>query len=151
MSDGQLDSPTGSSPPTQRGETVAAALAVGCSVPADAHNSLEFCLAWDMPKITFGSREREHIRYTHLLLYNHISACISSELSYIYQLPCNDHKKVMIYCVFPLDVMHVTMVPKEMQGQLFHTMHLHTTKTGSRALWNGKDPFWKIGKETLWN
>lgn len=62
ISDGQLDSPTGSSPPIQRGETVAAALAVGCSVPAHGHNSLEFCLAWDMPKITFGSREREHIR-----------------------------------------------------------------------------------------
>lgn len=62
MSDGQLDSPTGSSPLTRKGETVAAALAVGCSVPAHGHNSLEFCLAWDMPKITFGSREREHIR-----------------------------------------------------------------------------------------
>ncbi|KAF7706599.1 non-lysosomal glucosylceramidase [Silurus meridionalis] len=62
MSDGQLDSPNDSSRPTLRGETVAAALAVGCSVPAHGHNSLEFCLAWDMPKITFGSREREHIR-----------------------------------------------------------------------------------------
>lgn len=54
----------GSSPPTPRGEKVAAALAVGCSVSAQSHNVLEFCLAWDMPKITFGSREREHVRYT---------------------------------------------------------------------------------------
>lgn len=52
----------GSSPPTQKGEKVAAALAVSCSVPAHKLNSLEFCLAWDMPRITFGSREREHVR-----------------------------------------------------------------------------------------
>lgn len=53
----------GSSPPTPKGEKVAAALAVGCSVPAQSQNSLEFSLSWDMPKITFGSREREHTRY----------------------------------------------------------------------------------------
>ncbi|CAB1421470.1 unnamed protein product [Pleuronectes platessa] len=62
ITDGRLDSPTGSSPPTTKGETVAAALAVGCSVPAQGHNTLELCLAWDMPNITFGSREREHVR-----------------------------------------------------------------------------------------
>ncbi|XP_053271886.1 non-lysosomal glucosylceramidase [Pleuronectes platessa] len=62
ITDGRLDSPTGSSPPTAKGETVAAALAVGCSVPAQGHNTLELCLAWDMPNITFGSREREHVR-----------------------------------------------------------------------------------------
>ncbi|KAK7910313.1 hypothetical protein WMY93_014997 [Mugilogobius chulae] len=62
ITDGRLDSPTGSSPPTSKGEKVAAALAVGCSVPAQGHNSLEFCLAWDMPKIMFGSRERQHTR-----------------------------------------------------------------------------------------
>lgn len=62
ITDGRLDSPTGSSPPTSKGEKVAAALAVGCSVAAQGHNSLEFCLAWDMPKIMFGSREREHLR-----------------------------------------------------------------------------------------
>ncbi|XP_062239841.1 non-lysosomal glucosylceramidase [Platichthys flesus] len=62
ITDGRLDSPTGSSPPTAKGETVAAALAVGCSVPAQGHNTLELCLAWDMPNITFGSREREHMR-----------------------------------------------------------------------------------------
>ncbi|KAE8279198.1 Non-lysosomal glucosylceramidase [Larimichthys crocea] len=62
ITDGRLDSPTGSSPPTPKGEKVAAALAVGCSVAAQGRNTLEFCLAWDMPIITFGSREREHIR-----------------------------------------------------------------------------------------
>ncbi|TKS92974.1 Non-lysosomal glucosylceramidase [Collichthys lucidus] len=58
------DGPTGLSysPPTPKGEKVAAALAVGCSVAAQGHNTLEFCLSWDMPIITFGSREREHIR-----------------------------------------------------------------------------------------
>ena len=53
----------GSSPPTSKGEKVAAALAVSCSVAAQSRNTQEFCLAWDMPKITFGSREREHLRY----------------------------------------------------------------------------------------
>uniref|UniRef100_A0A8D3EFP3 Non-lysosomal glucosylceramidase n=1 Tax=Scophthalmus maximus TaxID=52904 RepID=A0A8D3EFP3_SCOMX len=62
ITDGRLDSPTGSSPPTARGEKVAAALAAGCSVPAQSRSTLEFCLAWDMPKITFGSGEREHTR-----------------------------------------------------------------------------------------
>ncbi|XP_034425303.1 non-lysosomal glucosylceramidase isoform X1 [Hippoglossus hippoglossus] len=62
ITDGRLDSPTGSSPPTAKGDTVAAALAVGCSVAAQSHNTLELCLAWDMPNITFGSREREHVR-----------------------------------------------------------------------------------------
>ncbi|KAI4808753.1 hypothetical protein KUCAC02_000799 [Chaenocephalus aceratus] len=62
ITDGRLDSPTGSSPPTPKGEKVAAALAVSCSVPAQGHNSLEFCLAWDMPNIMFGSRERKHTR-----------------------------------------------------------------------------------------
>uniref|UniRef100_W5KBX1 Non-lysosomal glucosylceramidase n=1 Tax=Astyanax mexicanus TaxID=7994 RepID=W5KBX1_ASTMX len=62
INDGRLDSPAGSSPPTQKGERVAAALAVGCPVPAHGHNSIEFSLAWDMPKMTFGSREKEHIR-----------------------------------------------------------------------------------------
>lgn len=54
---------SGSSPPTAKGEKVAAALTVSCSVPANGRNTLEFCLAWDMPKITFGSREKEHVRY----------------------------------------------------------------------------------------
>ncbi|XP_056317295.1 non-lysosomal glucosylceramidase [Danio aesculapii] len=62
MTDGRLDSPTDSSPPTEKGEEVAAALAVSCSVSANSHNSVDFSLAWDMPKITFGSRERTYVR-----------------------------------------------------------------------------------------
>jgi len=65
MMDGQLDSPKDSSTPTKKGEKVAAALAVSCSVPANHHNSVEFSLAWDMPKITFGSRERTYVRYVY--------------------------------------------------------------------------------------
>lgn len=66
MTDGRLDSPKDSSKPTKKGEKVAAALAVSCSVPANQLNSVEFSLAWDMPKITFGSRERMHVRYVYM-------------------------------------------------------------------------------------
>lgn len=45
---------------------MAAALAAGCSVATQNRSSLEFCLAWDMPKITFGSNEREHSRSVHV-------------------------------------------------------------------------------------
>lgn len=66
MTDGRLDSPEGPSTPTQKGENVSAALAVGCSVPANGHNSMEFSLAWDMPTVTFGSRERVHARCVYI-------------------------------------------------------------------------------------
>lgn len=62
MTDGRLDSPTNSSPPTEKGEEVAAALVVSCSVSANSSNSVDFSLAWDMPKITFGSKERTYVR-----------------------------------------------------------------------------------------
>ncbi|XP_028329722.1 non-lysosomal glucosylceramidase isoform X1 [Gouania willdenowi] len=62
ITDGRLDSPTGSSKPTAKGESVCAALAVSCSVPAQSRNTLEFSLSWDMPEFTFGSRERQHCR-----------------------------------------------------------------------------------------
>ncbi|CAG12815.1 unnamed protein product, partial [Tetraodon nigroviridis] len=62
ITDGRLDSPTGSSPPTAKGERVAAALAAGCAVSAQNRNCLEFSLAWDMPKITFGAGEQQHSR-----------------------------------------------------------------------------------------
>lgn len=42
---------------------MAAALAAGCSVLPQSRNTLEFSLAWDMPKITFGSGEKDHRRY----------------------------------------------------------------------------------------
>lgn len=63
----------GSSPPTPKGEKVAAALTVGCSVAAHGRNTLEFCLAWDMPQITFGSREKEHVRYMWGLYFGGVS------------------------------------------------------------------------------
>ncbi|CAL8325715.1 unnamed protein product [Lota lota] len=62
ITDGRLDSPTGSSPPTQKGEEVAAALAVSCFVAAQGRGGLEMSLAWDMPTVTFGSGERRHDR-----------------------------------------------------------------------------------------
>ncbi|MBN3307053.1 GBA2 glucosylceramidase, partial [Amia calva] len=62
ITDGRLDSPTGPSPPTQKGENVGAALAARCTVAAMGQNTLEFSLAWDMPKMTFGSGEKEHLR-----------------------------------------------------------------------------------------
>ncbi|XP_030193693.1 non-lysosomal glucosylceramidase isoform X1 [Gadus morhua] len=62
ITDGRLDSPTGPSPPVQKGEEVAAALAVSCSVGARGRGGLEMSLSWDMPTITFGSGERRHDR-----------------------------------------------------------------------------------------
>lgn len=35
---------------------------------AQNRTSLEFCLAWDMPKITFGAREKEHSRSVRRML-----------------------------------------------------------------------------------
>ena len=55
--------PVGPSPPVQKGEEVAAALAVSCSVGARGRGGLEMSLSWDMPTITFGSGERRHDRY----------------------------------------------------------------------------------------
>ncbi|XP_029439064.1 non-lysosomal glucosylceramidase [Rhinatrema bivittatum] len=60
--DGRLDSPSGPSPPTEKGQMIAAAVAAGCLVPARGHGALEFCLAWDMPCFRFGSGEKEHKR-----------------------------------------------------------------------------------------
>ncbi|XP_043934461.1 non-lysosomal glucosylceramidase isoform X1 [Protopterus annectens] len=62
MQDGELDSPAGKSCPTEKGEKTAAAVAASCVVRARGQHCLEFCLAWDMPKIYFGSREKEHLR-----------------------------------------------------------------------------------------
>lgn len=62
ITDGQLDSPAGPSPPTQKGEKTAAAVAACCTVPPLGKNTLEFSLVWDMPRIHFGAGEREHLR-----------------------------------------------------------------------------------------
>uniref|UniRef100_A0A4W3ICV7 Non-lysosomal glucosylceramidase n=1 Tax=Callorhinchus milii TaxID=7868 RepID=A0A4W3ICV7_CALMI len=61
--DGNLDSPAGSSKPTEHGQVTAAAIAGTCKVPARGQNHMEFCLAWDMPKIYFGAKEKEHSRW----------------------------------------------------------------------------------------
>ncbi|XP_032887405.1 non-lysosomal glucosylceramidase [Amblyraja radiata] len=63
LQDGKLDSPPGKSKPTEKGQITAAAVAATCSVPAKSQGVVEFCLAWDMPKIYFGSREKEHARW----------------------------------------------------------------------------------------
>ncbi|XP_028657263.2 non-lysosomal glucosylceramidase [Erpetoichthys calabaricus] len=62
IADGQLNSPAGPSPPTQKGEKTAAALAAKCTVPSSGRNTLEFNLTWDMPRVRFGSADRAHFR-----------------------------------------------------------------------------------------
>ncbi|XP_061468542.1 non-lysosomal glucosylceramidase [Rhineura floridana] len=62
LADGKLDSPPGQSPPTEKGEACAAAVCATCRVPAHGHAVLEFGLAWDMPCIHFGSKEKGHLR-----------------------------------------------------------------------------------------
>ncbi|XP_010218121.1 PREDICTED: non-lysosomal glucosylceramidase [Tinamus guttatus] len=62
LQDGQLDSPAGRSAPTEEGEVVAAAVCVSCTVPARGHGTLELALAWDMPRVHFGSKEKLHLR-----------------------------------------------------------------------------------------
>uniref|UniRef100_H3AXX8 Non-lysosomal glucosylceramidase n=1 Tax=Latimeria chalumnae TaxID=7897 RepID=H3AXX8_LATCH len=62
MQDGRLDSPAGKGPKTHKGRKTAAAVAATCTVPGKGQNTLEFCLAWDMPTIYFGAREKQHLR-----------------------------------------------------------------------------------------
>ncbi|XP_062984437.1 non-lysosomal glucosylceramidase [Elgaria multicarinata webbii] len=62
LDDGKLASPLGKSPPSEKGEACAAAVCATCTVPAHGHGTLELGLAWDMPRIRFGSREKEHHR-----------------------------------------------------------------------------------------
>ncbi|XP_053552361.1 non-lysosomal glucosylceramidase, partial [Bombina bombina] len=62
MEDGCLDSTSGPSSVTARGKKTAVALAAGCTVSPGGHGRLEFCLTWDMPRIRFGSGEKEHCR-----------------------------------------------------------------------------------------
>ncbi|KAJ1212624.1 hypothetical protein NDU88_000279 [Pleurodeles waltl] len=71
MEDGRLECPKGPSAPTMKGAMTAAAIAAKCTVPARGHGTLEFCLAWDMPRIYFGSQEKEHLRrYTRFFSSN---------------------------------------------------------------------------------
>lgn len=41
----------------------AAAVCASCRVPARGHRTLELALAWDMPGIHFGSKEKLHFRW----------------------------------------------------------------------------------------
>ncbi|XP_027584105.2 non-lysosomal glucosylceramidase-like [Pipra filicauda] len=58
LQDGRLDSPTGQSSLTEKGEVTAAAVCASCRVPARGHRTLELALAWDMPCVHFGSKEK---------------------------------------------------------------------------------------------
>ncbi|XP_042749817.1 non-lysosomal glucosylceramidase [Lagopus leucura] len=62
LQDGKLESPTGKSKQTQKGEVTAAAVCASCTVPARGHGTLELALVWDMPRVHFGSKERLHFR-----------------------------------------------------------------------------------------
>ncbi|XP_044300731.1 non-lysosomal glucosylceramidase [Varanus komodoensis] len=62
LADGKLASPPGRAPPSEKGEACAAAVCATRVVPAGGHGTLELGLAWDMPRIRFGSREKEHHR-----------------------------------------------------------------------------------------
>ncbi|KFQ13879.1 Non-lysosomal glucosylceramidase, partial [Leptosomus discolor] len=62
LQDGRLDSPTGQSSSTEKGEVTAAAVCATCRVPAQGHGMLELALAWDMPRVHFGSKEKLHLR-----------------------------------------------------------------------------------------
>ncbi|XP_053150773.1 non-lysosomal glucosylceramidase [Hemicordylus capensis] len=63
LEDGRLASPPGKSLPTPKGKACAAAVCASCVVPGHGHRALEFGLAWDMPRIRFGSKEKEHHRW----------------------------------------------------------------------------------------
>lgn len=54
--------PTGKGSLTEKGEVTAAAVCASCTVPARGHRTLEVALAWDMPRIHFGSKEKLHLR-----------------------------------------------------------------------------------------
>ncbi|XP_063309588.1 non-lysosomal glucosylceramidase isoform X1 [Pelobates fuscus] len=62
LEDGRLNSTQGPSTPSVKGKKTAAAVAAGCTVPPAGQATLEFCLSWDMPRIRFGSGEKEYSR-----------------------------------------------------------------------------------------
>lgn len=53
----------GRSRATAKGEVTAAAVCATCTVPARGHQTLELALAWDMPRVHFGSKEKLHLRW----------------------------------------------------------------------------------------
>lgn len=62
LQDGQLDSPTGQSTRTQKGEGIAGAVCISSKLPPRGRCCLEFSLAWDMPRIMFGAKGQVHYR-----------------------------------------------------------------------------------------
>lgn len=64
--------PAGKSSLTEKGEVTAAA------VPARRHRTLELALAWDMPRVYFGSKEKLHLRWV---------ACLQWALAHVPAAP----------------------------------------------------------------
>lgn len=62
LEDGRLNSTPSPSSHTVKGKKIAAGVAGGCSVSSGGRGTLEFCLSWDMPRVRFGSGEREYCR-----------------------------------------------------------------------------------------
>ncbi|XP_074136436.1 non-lysosomal glucosylceramidase [Sminthopsis crassicaudata] len=60
--DGQLDSPLGPSPPTQKRQGIGGAVCAGAHLPRRGRCQLEFALSWDMPKVLFGAKGQAHYR-----------------------------------------------------------------------------------------
>ncbi|XP_070541626.1 non-lysosomal glucosylceramidase-like, partial [Ptychodera flava] len=60
--DGELTSRSGSSFQTKEGEATAAAVAAKSQVEANSSSAIEFCVAWDMPRIHFRAKEKSYCR-----------------------------------------------------------------------------------------
>ena len=60
---GLLDSAPTTTQKTRKGEEVAAAVSSRVSVQKGACKELEFCLAWDSPRVCFGAEGKEHQRF----------------------------------------------------------------------------------------
>ena len=60
---GLLDSAPTTTQKTRKGEEVAAAVSSRVSVSKGESKELEFCLAWDSPKVRFGAQGKEHERF----------------------------------------------------------------------------------------
>ena len=60
---GLLDSAPTTTQKTRKGEEVAAAVSSRVSVQKGGCEELEFCLAWDSPRVRFGAGGKEHQRF----------------------------------------------------------------------------------------
>ena len=60
---GLLDSAPTTTQKTRKGEEVAAAVSSRVSVKRGGCKELEFCLAWDSPRVRFGAGGKEHQRF----------------------------------------------------------------------------------------